>query len=184
MHGEPVEIVVFGTGRLGVEAVAVALGVRLKRMVAVAYRVEHLAVELSVGVRIVVLLRASDRALLAARALLARSPYVRVVEACDLRDRGFDALVAAVEGLDVEPRDPSVPRLPDPLELLSPRQVEVLRLLAAGLDDEEIARRLHIAPATLKFHLRSIMHRLGVRERGEAVVLLTREAGTSHPHGR
>lgn len=51
---------------------------------------------------------------------------------------------------------------------LSDRQREVLQHLAAGHSNEEIARRLFISPNTVKFHLRVIYGRLGVRNRVEA----------------
>lgn len=62
-------------------------------------------------------------------------------------------------------------RPPEP-ELLSERQREVLRQLALGRSNDEIARRLFISRNTVKFHLREIYSRLGVRNRVEA----TREA--------
>jgi DNA-binding NarL/FixJ family response regulator len=55
-----------------------------------------------------------------------------------------------------------------PLESLSERQREVLELLAAGRSNEEIARRLFISLNTVKFHVRTIYARLGVRSRIEA----------------
>ena len=56
---------------------------------------------------------------------------------------------------------------PEP-ELLSGRQREVLELLALGRSNDEIARRLFISRNTVKFHLREIYSRLGVRNRVEA----------------
>jgi len=53
----------------------------------------------------------------------------------------------------------------DPLAGLSRRQREVLELLALGLDNDEIGRRLYISRNTVKFHLRAIYERLGVRNR-------------------
>jgi DNA-binding NarL/FixJ family response regulator len=57
---------------------------------------------------------------------------------------------------------------PDELAELSDRQRDVLRLLADGCSNEEIAARLFISRNTVKFHLRLIYQRLGVRNRVEA----------------
>jgi DNA-binding NarL/FixJ family response regulator len=60
----------------------------------------------------------------------------------------------------------------DPLDALSERQLEVLRLLADGFSYEEIGARLFISLNTVKFHVRSIFLRLGVRNRMAAARLL------------
>ena len=58
----------------------------------------------------------------------------------------------------------------DPLaEPLTPREVEVLRLLADGSGNKEIAARLNISEHTIKFHIRSILGKLGAASRTEAV---------------
>lgn len=55
------------------------------------------------------------------------------------------------------------------LEPLSPRELEVLRLVAQGLSNEEIGRRLFRALSTVKGHNRLIFDKLGVKNRTEAV---------------
>jgi DNA-binding NarL/FixJ family response regulator len=60
----------------------------------------------------------------------------------------------------------------DPLDALSERQMEVLVLLADGFSYEEIGGRLFISLNTVKFHVRSIFLRLGVRNRMAAARLL------------
>jgi two-component system, NarL family, nitrate/nitrite response regulator NarP len=60
----------------------------------------------------------------------------------------------------------------EPLDCLSERQLEVLRLLAEGCSYEEIGSRLFISLNTVKFHTRSIFERLGVHNRMAAVRLL------------
>jgi two-component system, NarL family, response regulator YdfI len=60
--------------------------------------------------------------------------------------------------------------LPNPL-LLTPREIEVLRLVAVGLGNKEIASRLEISEHTVKFHLASLMGKLGAATRTEAVTL-------------
>jgi DNA-binding NarL/FixJ family response regulator len=64
----------------------------------------------------------------------------------------------------------------DVIHSLSERQLEVLTLLADGCSYEEIAARLFITVNTVKFHVRSIFLRLGVRNRMAAARVLTRRA--------
>jgi DNA-binding NarL/FixJ family response regulator len=54
-------------------------------------------------------------------------------------------------------------------EALTPREGEVLRLLADGSGNKEIAARLNISEHTIKFHIRSILGKLGAASRTEAV---------------
>jgi DNA-binding NarL/FixJ family response regulator len=69
----------------------------------------------------------------------------------------------------------------DPVDSLSDRQLEVLRLVAEGHSYEEIGSRLFISANTVKFHLRSIYMRLGVRNRVAAARMLS-ERGGPDPH--
>ena len=61
-----------------------------------------------------------------------------------------------------------------PLEALTPRELEVLRLLAEGLSNKVIAHRLGISEHTVKFHTNAILGKLGAQSRTEAVVRATR----------
>lgn len=64
---------------------------------------------------------------------------------------------------------------PPPLiEDLTPREQEVLQLLAEGLPNKSIARRLDISDHTVKFHVNAIMTKLNAQSRTEAVVRATR----------
>jgi DNA-binding NarL/FixJ family response regulator len=90
------------------------------------------------------------------------------------------ALLAAAEGLVVlDPALTSVlfPHLQPPpihlVEALTPRESEVLQLLAEGLPNKTIARRLEISEHTVKFHVNAIMSKLGAQSRTEAVVRAT-----------
>jgi len=58
---------------------------------------------------------------------------------------------------------------------LSLREREVLRLLARGWDNRQIARELSIETRTVRYHLRNIYAKLGVRGRGEAIARAARE---------
>ena len=54
---------------------------------------------------------------------------------------------------------------------ISPRENEILNLLAAGLGNKEIARQLKISEHTVKFHVTSIFNKLNVSSRAEAVTV-------------
>src|SRR6266516_1923780 len=65
--------------------------------------------------------------------------------------------------------DPDQP--PPELEELTEREHETLRLVAAGLSNDEIARRLVISPLTAKTHVSRILRKLGCRDRAQLVAL-------------
>lgn len=58
---------------------------------------------------------------------------------------------------------------PDLSKQLSPRQLEILELVADGLSNAEIAARLYLTESTVKWHVRKILRALGVSNRAQAV---------------
>jgi DNA-binding CsgD family transcriptional regulator len=69
-----------------------------------------------------------------------------------------------------------------PLDLLTPRERDVLRLLAQGLSNPQIAARLFISAKTTEHHVGAILRKLGVQRRSEAAVFAaTLEGGRPAP---
>jgi len=95
------------------------------------------------------------------------------------------AILAAAAGLVVLHSDavdsllgvtPSTVReLPTSLMALTPREIEVLGMIAEGLGNKTIARRLGISEHTVKFHVSSIFTKLNAKSRTEAVTLGARQ---------
>jgi pimeloyl-ACP methyl ester carboxylesterase/DNA-binding CsgD family transcriptional regulator len=84
-----------------------------------------------------------------------------------------DALVAAVAPfLGIAPPEPAA--APTGLEELSPREREVLRFVAEGLSDADIATRLVLSPHTVHRHVANIRRKLGLRSRSAAAALAAR----------
>ena len=75
-------------------------------------------------------------------------------------DRARDALLVAREDGEADPD------IPQPL---TPREVEILALLAEGLPNKAIASRLGISDQTVKFHVSAIYGKLGASNRTDAV---------------
>lgn len=64
---------------------------------------------------------------------------------------------------------------------LTPRQVQVLRLLEQGRSTKQIAQELHLSTDTVKNHVRHLLRALGVHSRLEAIAAVRQEAGTGAP---
>lgn len=96
-------------------------------------------------------------------------------------DKLASALVASARGLaTLEPElmgpllPPGEPEYSSLVEALTQRELEVLQLLAEGLPNKAIARRLDISEHTVKFHVNAVMSKLSAQSRTEAVVRATR----------
>jgi DNA-binding NarL/FixJ family response regulator len=106
--------------------------------------------------------------------LLKNSPPEQLVEAIRAAAAGEGLLSTSVTRrviAELARRSPGEPSLPGALEDLTARELEVLRLMARGLSNAEIAEQLVITPGTAKTHVSRILMKLGLRDRVQAVVL-------------
>ncbi len=89
----------------------------------------------------------------------------------------LDAAVARRLMEWLSPRDD----VPDPFAELSERELEILRLIAQGHANKEIARRLVISERTARTHVSNILRKLGLSSRTQAALLAVREGLASSP---
>jgi DNA-binding NarL/FixJ family response regulator len=130
------------------------------------------------GPRVVVLTTFPDHEVLIEALRLGAGGYL-------LKDSSFEELVQAIETVHrgesaIQPVTlskilPGLDRLPQrssprPIEDLSAREKDVLRLLAAGCSNSEIAAALENAEGTIKNHVSNILAKLAVRDRTQAVL--------------
>lgn len=102
--------------------------------------------------------------------LLSESSTHDIVDSLRQVARGHAVLPAGWQGVLADDEDA-------PLSSLSERQLDVLRLVAEGLSYDEIGTRLFISINTVKFHVRTIYLRLGVKNRVAAARLLAEQSG-------
>lgn len=115
--------------------------------------------------------------------------WVRGARGVLFRSAAGSALVAAVQslaaGLSVASEalwpesGPAASVAESEFDELTPRELEVLQLLAEGLSNRGIAHRLAVSEHTVKFHVNSILTKLNAQSRTEAAVLAAR-AGLLH----
>ena len=89
---------------------------------------------------------------------------IRAIRAVYRGDSAFDSRSASavVSWLRREPDTEATAQI-------TPREREILALLARGLSNVAIGKRLYISDTTVKFHVTNLMHKLGARRRAEAV---------------
>ena len=106
--------------------------------------------------------------------LLKDAPSSRLVSAVRAAAAGDELIEPSITRRLVEAYADAQARpageLPEMMRSLTERELDVLRLLARGLSNQEIAEELGVAETTVKTHVARILARLGVRDRVQAVV--------------
>lgn len=111
-----------------------------------------------------------------ARAVLPRDARAEeIIAAVAGSALGLVVLPAGSAALLALPAAPARPAAQPGVETLTPRELEVLRMLAEGTGNKQIARRLGISEHTVKFHVGSILAKLGAGSRTEAVTTGVRQ---------
>jgi DNA-binding NarL/FixJ family response regulator len=107
--------------------------------------------------------------------LLKDTPVAELAEAIRLVYKGYNPLGPGIlqKVIATIPAASPVRSQPPPAALtaLTPREREVLGLIARGASNAEIARALYISEGTVKFHITKILSQLGVRDRTQAAIL-------------
>jgi DNA-binding NarL/FixJ family response regulator len=117
--------------------------------------------------------------------LLKDVPPEHLVAAVRLVRSGDALLAPAITRRLVErfaSRDSQATTLHQDLSMLTPRELEVLQLLARGLSNAELAARFQLSDATVKSHVARILFKLHLRDRAQAVVVAY-ETGLITPGG-
>ena len=110
----------------------------------------------------------------AAGFLLKDAPPEQLVDAIRVVASGEALLAPSITRRVIEEfvrRPPPTEGLPEQVADLTAREVEVLRLIARGRSNAEIATELFLGETTVKTHVARILQKLGVRDRVQAVVL-------------
>lgn len=128
--------------------------------------------------KIVVLSCLADPAVFSAARKLGVAGYLR-------KDQKSSAIVGALDmiGNGGMARDPHLPRRSsrtappareNPLDLLTPRETEVLRRIVAGQKTAQMAREMHVATSTLRSYIKSVLAKLGAHSRLQAAAIARR----------
>jgi len=108
----------------------------------------------------------------AAGFLLKDAPASRLVAAVRAAATGDSLIEPSITARLVERfAEPASSAVPPALEALTERERDVLRLVARGLSNAEIAHEMVVAETTVKTHVARILAKLGVRDRVQAVVV-------------
>jgi len=118
--------------------------------------------------------------------LLKDADAEQLTEAVRVVARGDALLAPAVTkrliATYLETSQTPVPRSAELEQQLTPRELEVLSLIAEGLTNQEIAGRLYLAEPTVKSHVSHVLAKCGLRDRAQAVILAY-ESGLVRPGG-
>jgi DNA-binding NarL/FixJ family response regulator len=104
--------------------------------------------------------------------LLKDTPSEEIAAAIRAVDRGYTHLAPGMMAKVMAGRvNETEVSLPLELQELTPRELEVLKLIAAGANNREIAQQLYISEGTVKNHVTNLLSRLNLRDRTQAAIL-------------
>ncbi|MEU3282150.1 response regulator transcription factor [Streptomyces antibioticus] len=108
---------------------------------------------------------------------------VRAVQSVLSGDAGLSPSVQRrlLERLSAPEPEPAHPA--EPPDGLTTREMEVLLLIAEGLSNQEIGRRLHVSTATVKTHINNMFAKIGIKDRAQAVRYAYRKGLVRPPAG-
>lgn len=114
--------------------------------------------------------------------LLKDTPPAGVLEAIRALHAGRSLLSGEVLATIAQHSKPAAQPRRAPLDL-TPRQTEILRLIARGLSNEEIEAELHISRSTCKTHISALLQRTGSRDRAQLAILAYETGLVRPPNG-
>ena len=101
--------------------------------------------------------------------LLKDTPSEEIAAAIRAVDRGYTHLAPGMLAKVMSKAQPAI-SLPPELNELTPRELEVLKLIAKGENNREIAHSLYISEGTVKNHVTNLLNRLNLRDRTQAAI--------------
>ena len=109
--------------------------------------------------------------------LLKDTPLEEIADAIRAANKGYTQLGPGLFQKFISQSDRSQPNIPQELSVafqsLSPREKEVLSLIAQGANNKEIAQELYISERTVKAHITRVLSQLDLRDRTQAAILAT-----------
>jgi DNA-binding NarL/FixJ family response regulator len=103
--------------------------------------------------------------------LLKDTPSEEIAAAIRAVDRGYTHLAPGMLAKVISrAAEQPATRLPPQLNELTPRELEVLKLIAKGANNREIAQALYISEGTVKNHVTNLLNRLNLRDRTQAAI--------------
>ncbi|WP_103670353.1 response regulator transcription factor [Pseudanabaena sp. BC1403] len=176
------ELQVVGEGENGIEAIAlvktlqpdvVLMDVRMPEMDGVAATKE--ICQLFPEVKVLIMTTFDDREYItqalrfgAAGYLLKDTPFEELTQAIRLVHKGYMQLSPGLATKLLAPEPPS--QVPSEFAKLTPREQEILRLIAKGANNREIADTLFISEKTVRNNITNIFSQLGLRDRTQAAI--------------
>jgi DNA-binding NarL/FixJ family response regulator len=104
--------------------------------------------------------------------LLKDTPSEEIAAAIRAVDRGYTHLAPGIMEKVISGQvHESEVALPPEIAELTPRELEVLKLIATGDNNREIAQKLYISEGTVKNHVTNLLNRLSLRDRTQAAIL-------------